>query len=677
MRDMIRSLVQGYRALRPFAPVAPYPRQGDVLLLLAATVLVVQLHPLLPPWWVRLIAISLCLWRVGIERVGWPMPSRFLRWALTGAVFVIVLSQFHGLHGRNAGTVFLMLLIGLKGLEMRHYRDVMVVVFLVWWVTLTGFLFSQSPMTAACGLLSSGLALTALIRMNQSGSTPRRRVTHDALGMLSLALPIMLGLYLLFPRIQGGLWGAPNDPLIGRMGLTEEVSPGSILHLLENDEVAFRAQFDGPAPPVEERYWRALVLESTDGRTWRRGVMKDQSTPLAVMQESKPIRYTTTFEPSNKRWLPALDWPVTVPPGTRSGYGHVLASTTNLLSSLRLELTSDRVFSTTRLEEIEKRANLQLAIPPTPRVKALVAQWRSLASNPAEVVRRALGHFQSESFYYSLSPASLGDRPVDQFMFDTREGYCEHYASAFTTLMRVAGIPARMVVGYMGGEVNDVLGYVVVRQSDAHAWSEVWLPASGWTRVDPTAAIAPERIRYGIDLLRSIDALGWSIGDVPRDAMLGLLQRGHWDNGLRWVKHRFDAANYGWNKWVMDFGPEQQFVFLRTVGLDQFGRPLLLLLLVIVVGLLLWVGQSLLSMGRLTSDPLQRAYQYFLRRMGRLGLTKHAFEGPLDFAERAIQERPDCERSIRAVTQRYVAARYGLSQPVSVASEIRRLTRSL
>jgi hypothetical protein len=159
--------------------------------------------------------------------------------------------------------------------------------------------------------------------------------------------------------------------------------------------------------------------------------------------------------------------------------------------------------------------------------------------------------------------------------------------------------------------------------------------------------------------------------------MLGLLQRGHWDHGLRWVKHRFDAANYGWNKWVMDFGPEQQFVFLRTVGLDQFGRPLLLLLLVIVVGLLLLVGQSLLSMGRLTSDPLQRAYQYFLRRMGRLGLTKHSFEGPLDFAERAIQERPDCERSIRAVTQRYVAARYGLSQPVSVASEIRRLTRLL
>ena len=163
--------------------------------------------------------------------------------------------------------------------------------------------------------------------------------------------------------------------------------------------------------------------------------------------------------------------------------------------------------------------------------------------------------------------------------------------------MRVAGIPARMVVGYMGGEVNDVFGYVVVRQSDAHAWSEVWLPASGWTRVDPTAAIAPERIRYGIDLLRSIEALGWSIRDVPRDAMLGLLQRGLWDHGLRWVKHRIDAANYSWNKWVMGFGPQQQFVFLRTMGLDQFGRPLVLLLLVIVVALLLLVGQGLLSMG--------------------------------------------------------------------------------
>ena len=677
MRDTIRSLVQSYRVLRPFEPIVPYPSQGAVLILLVATALVVQLHPLVPPWWVRLIAISLCLWRVGIERVGWPMPSRFLRWALTGAVLVGVLIQFHGLTGRDAGTVFLMLLIGLKGLEMRHYRDVMVVVFLVWWVTLTGFLFSQTPMTAACGLLSSGLALIALIRMNESSAAPRRRVIHDTVGMLSLALPIMLGLYLLFPRVQGGLWGAPLDPLIGRLGLTEEVSPGSIQQLLESDEVVFRAQFDELAPPVEERYWRALVLESTDGRAWRRGVLKDQSTSLAVIQKSKPIRYTTTFEASNKRWLAALDWPVTVPPGTRSGYGHVLASTTDLVSPLRLELTSDRVFSTASLGELERRANLQLAMPPTPRIKALVTQWQSLASDRAEVVNRALGYFQSEPFYYSLSPPLLGDRPVDQFMFDTREGYCEHYASAFTTLMRVAGIPARMVVGYMGGEVNDVFGYVVVRQSDAHAWSEVWLPASGWTRVDPTAAIAPERIRYGVDLLRSIEALGWSIRDVPREAMLGLLQRGLWDHGLRWVKHRFDAANYSWNKWVMGFGPQQQFVFLRTMGLDQFGRPLVLLLLVIVVALLLLIGQGLLSMGRSTSDPLQRAYHYFLRRMGRLGLTKHSFEGPLDFAERAIQERPDCERSIRAVTQRYVAARYGLSKPGSVVGEIRRLTRSL
>ena len=271
MRDTIRSLVQSYRVLRPFEPIVPYPSQGAVLILLLATALVVQLHPLVPPWWVRLIAISLCLWRVGIERVGWPMPSRFLRWALTGAVLVGVLIQFHGLTSRDAGTVFLMLFIGLKGLEMRHYRDVMVVVFLVWWVTLTGFLFSQTPMTAACGLLSSGLALIALIRMNESSAAPRRRVIHDTVGMLSLALPIMLGLYLLFPRVQGGLWGAPLDPLIGRLGLTEEVSPGSIQQLLESDEVVFRAQFDELAPPVEERYWRALVLESTDGRTWRRG----------------------------------------------------------------------------------------------------------------------------------------------------------------------------------------------------------------------------------------------------------------------------------------------------------------------------------------------------------------------------------------------------------------------
>ncbi|MDP6399012.1 MAG: DUF3488 and transglutaminase-like domain-containing protein [Arenicellales bacterium] len=662
---------------RPFFPQSVYPGRDSILLLLIATLVTVQLHPAMPPWWVRAAALGLFLWRLGIERLGWPVPGRLILWMLAGLAVAAMLAGFHTFVGRDAGSVFLMLLLGLKTLEMRSRRDVMTVVFLIWWVTLTGFLFSQSPATAAAGLISGGLALTVLLRINQPRSVLGRRFSRDGGSMILLAVPIMLGMYLLFPRIQGGLWGLPDDALSARTGLTDEVRPGSIQHLLLNDAVAFRVRFSGAVPAPEKRYWRALVLESSDGQSWQRGALHKQPASLDLNRRPMPVHYTTTFEASPNKWLPVLDLPATRPPGTIARYGHVLESEKTLSGPLQLTLLSYPDAQTGALNPEERRINQQLAYPPTARVAALVARWQSEAGDPSSLVRSALRHFREESFFYSLSPPMLGPRPVDELLFETREGYCEHYATAFTTLMRVAGIPARLVVGYMGGEINEAGGYLVVRQSDAHAWSEVWIAGSGWTRVDPTAAIAPERIRYGTEMLRWIDAEGWIIGNVSVAALRGLLERDRWDRGVRWLRHRWDAVNYGWNEWVVAYGPARQYQLLRALGLDRPSLSRLILLLAGVSIVLLLLVQGLLSIRRSARDPVSSAYLRFLHRLARHGVSKGASEGPVDFAQRAVRQLPALTEPITEISRVYVAARYGTALPPGAASRIRRLTRAL
>ena len=662
---------------RPFSPQSVYPGRAGVLLLLVAVLLAVQLHPAMPPWWVRAAVLGLFLWRWAIEHLGWRVPGKMVLWTLGGVAVAAVLVEFHTFTGRDAGSILLMLLTGLKTLEMRGRRDVMTVVFLVWWLILTGFLFSQSPATALTGLISGGLALAVLLYINQPRSNFRKRFTRDGGSMVLLAVPIMLVLYLLFPRIQGGLWGLPDDSLSGRTGLTDEVRPGSIQYLLLNDEVAFRVRFSGPVPAPEKRYWRALVLENSDGQSWQRGVLHKRPASLEIQSGSLAVPYTTTFEAGPDKWLPVLDLPATHPPGTFARYGHVLESKDKLTSPLRLSLLSYSDARTGALDPQERHINQQLAKPPTARVAALVTRWKSGAKDTSSLVDNVLRHFREEPFFYSLSPPMLGPRPVDELLFETREGYCEHYAAAFTTLMRIAGIPARLVVGYMGGQINEVGGYLVVRQSDAHAWSEVWIEGSGWTRVDPTAAIAPERIRYGTDMLRWIDAEGWIIGNVPMPALHGLLDRSRWQRGVRWLQHRWDAVNYGWNEWVMAYGPERQYQLLQTLGLKQPNLTRMIVLLVGVSIVLLLLVQGLLSIRRTARDPVSRAYLLFLRRLARHGISKGTSEGPVDFARRAVRQLPALSSPISEISRVYVEARYGTAVPAGAASTIRRLTRSL
>jgi len=635
-----------------------YPDRSTFYWLIATGVLV--LAPLVPHVSLGLwgVIAGLFAWRYAMVARAWRAPGRILRLGLVALVLVLVYRHYHTLIGRDAGIALLAGLLALKILELKNQRDAMLCVFLLYFLMLGGFLYSQS-IGLAVYLPVAALAATAtLARIALPGSTlDGRRALRLAGGLLFKALPIMLIMYLLFPRIQGSLWGLPHDAYSELTGMSDEMTPGSINQLSQSDEVAFRVSFQGPPPATKDLYWRVLVLWDSDGRRWSRG--PPASWPAFSFQSlDAPLAYEVSFEPSNKPWLPALDLPGSVPDGLRMRPGYVMERNQPVRERLRYQLVSYSRYNTGGLEPAEQRRALRLSPGASPRARELARRWRAPAPGDAAIVTTALAHFRSQEFFYTLEPPLLGDDPVDEFLFDTRRGFCEHYAAAFVTLMRAAGIPSRVVVGYQGGEFNAAGDYMIVRQLDAHAWAEVWLADRGWVRVDPTSAVAPERIEYGAEALRRLASRGQRFGELPPDALSLALGRSWFEGLYRRGRLGLDAVNNTWNRWVLDYTKERQETLLRNLGFERATRTALVSALGVVVAAVLALLALFMWRADRSADPARAAYEQFCRKLARIGLTRAAHEGPLDFARRCGRKRPDLKPAIDAVTRSYVGVRY-------------------
>ena len=635
---------------------APHPDRYTTHWLLAGVLLVLAPHAAYQPLWLSLGIVALLAWRAMITQRAWPMPGRLLRTVLTLLMALLVYYHYHTIFGRDAGIALMSGMLTLKLLELRNQRDYLLAAFLLYFLILANFLYSQSLWLAAY-LLATVLVCTAtLVRLAQPGAEARYAL-RLAGRLLLQALPLMLLMYLLFPRIQGSLWGLPQDAHGGITGMSDEMRPGSINQLNQSDAVAFRVTFRGAVPANTDLYWRSLVLWQTDGRVWSRG---DRSLPVthAFEERGTPVNYLITFEASNQPWLAALDLPAAPPSNLHLLPGFVLTAGAPVRERLRYALTSWPRYRTGELSERERTAALQLPVDIGERTRGLARQWRAQSSNDADVVKAALNYFHNENFSYTLQPPLLGDQPVEEFLFEVRRGYCEHYASALVTLMRAAGIPARAVVGYQGGEFNPSGNYLIVRQSDAHAWAEVWLAGRGWVRVDPTAAVAPERIEYGADALRRLANQGAAFGQLPAEAVRRALSLG-WLEGLALRSNQlWDAVDAIWNEWVLDYSAERQQQLLRRLG---FTAPSPLLMVELLAGLsaLLLLGYAVYGWRMPASDPVVRAYQKFCRRLARVGLVRSPHEGAQDFSRRCVQRRPDMAEGIARITQHYVRLRYG------------------
>ncbi len=621
---------------------------GALPWLLATAVATVAPHAEhLPPWLTLLVAAAL-LWRAWLWQRRQTLPPRWLLALLVLGAIAAIGWQFRSLFGRDAGVAMLVLFMALKPLEMHTRRDALVVVMLGYFLLLTHYFYSQSIPTGLWLLAACTLLTAALLRLH-GGAQPFSAIARRAGILLLQALPFMFILYLLFPRVSGPLWGLPQDAHAGRSGLSNEMAPGSISNLILSGAIAFRSRFADELPEKSELYWRGPVFDEYDGLTWRAAAPVGNAAPAEPVIEArgKTHAYTSILEAHNQRWLLALDVPTSLPADS------ALAPTLAALAREPLRLRSRFSFASSvdyRANRVEAPATLQqaLTLPAqlNPRARALADEWKSRP--PQQIAERALTMFRTQDFHYTLRPPLLAAHAVDEFLFDTRRGFCEHYASAFVFLMRAAGVPARVVAGYQGGEVNPVDGYLVVRQSDAHAWAEIWLAGEGWVRIDPTAAVAPSRIEQGI--AAALPAGEPLPGIVRLDA-----------DWLRQLRNRWEAANNTWNQWVLGYNPQRQREVLSRLGLPDPDWQKMSAALAVLCALALAVVALWTLPRRRPADPVQRAWQRYCRELGRRGVRRAAWEGPLDFAQRVARARPDLAALTRQAAETYAGLRYGRS----------------
>jgi protein-glutamine gamma-glutamyltransferase len=638
-------------------------------LVFVASVLLIA--PFAPAWCV-LIALAAAAWRI-LVALGHIKPvkripgMRFMLGAVTAALVIAVAVNFRTLNGLAAGTALLLVMGALKLLESRSRRDDGIVTGVALFMVLASALAAQSLMRMPLYLLTlwGACAAIALIADHGGALAPRAALRLSARA-LAMSVPLAAACFVFFPRLEGQFWALQRSNE-ATTGLTDEMSPGNISRIAADYEPAFRVRFDGPRPPQSSLYWRGIVLNDFDGFTWRRDPLKYYpSVPVEMLGE--PLRYRITLEPSNQRWLFALD---TVDRVSRQDVrmarqDRQLTMMEPITSVLTYDATS--YLATRRAGELSKfgrRFETMLPLERNPRARSLALDLRARTRSDAEFARAVLDWFRDNGLEYTIEPGVTTIDSVDTTLFDSKRGFCGHFASAYATMMRAAGVPARIVTGYLGGEWNPVGEYFIVNQSDAHAWTEIWLDESGWTRIDPTAVVAPERLTRGI-------------ADLLADSMPAttVFMHSEWVNRLR---HLWDGAGHWWQERVVDFNLRAQMDLLRRLGIDtpswqHLGWAF-------TVGLLTWIAWVSLtlrrSVARAKPDRIGRAWIRATRKLARVAPARAPAEGPMEFAQRVGTQRPDLAERIVALAAMYARLRFGRDASHQDVARFEREVRNL
>jgi protein-glutamine gamma-glutamyltransferase len=624
----------------------------------------VLLHADRMPLWASASALALVGWRVANARSGW-YPGLAVRAVLALCLVVLVLVRFHTLNGLAAGTTLLMLMGALKLLETRRPRDQLVLLAAALFLLLAACLDRQELARTPWYAAHTWLCCSALAVVAYPAFTPGAALRLAGRALL-IALPLALVLFVFFPRLPGAFWAIPRGEL-ALTGLSETMNPFGIGQLASSYDPAFRVRFAGPPPPPEERYWRGPVLHEFDGYSWGRGYgMFQGGQPLQFV--GRPYRYQVELEPTYRRFWFALDLPAQSPdPRVLITADRQLLAAEPVNTAITYQgLSYTQARSTLPLAAEQRRTDTALPAGGNPRSRALAQQLRAVAASDAAYVQSVLGFLRSGGFVYSLEPEVLGANPVDEFLFRTRTGFCGHYASAFVVLMRAAGVPARVVTGYLGGELNPIGGYILVRQSDAHAWAEVWLTGRGWTRIDPTAVVAPERLREGIPEL------------LPQalSARARLLHASPW---LAALLQRWDAANVWWGEHVVKFDYGSQLGLLERLGIRAPDARLLgftfMGALCVWLAAIGWYFGRNAPLGR--PDALARAYQRLCRKIAQVGGARLPHEGPLGFAAALRAQRPELASLVTPLLERYAQLRYGPVRSSTRGADIAEFARGV
>lgn len=664
--------------LNPALRLRALPRDArDTLFLLLVIGWVVLPHVHNLPWWCSLLVAGVLAWRGSIALAGRPLPGRMWLVVLLAVTLAGTWLSHRTLLGRDAGVTLIVALLALKTLELRAKRDAFVIFFLGFFTMLTNFFFSQSLAVAAMMLVALLGLLTALVNAHMPvGRPPLREAARTAGWMALLGAPVMAVLFVLFPRFAP-LWGIPSDAMSGRSGLSGQMTIGSVARLALDESVAFRVRFDGDPPAQPDLYFRGPVFTEFDGREWRpllpRLALRYPPPRILDPQltvSGPPVRYEVTLEPHNRPWLLTLDATPQAPvgPGLEAAMSHELQW---VASRPVVDLLRYRAVGHVNFRHGPQRRSVMLPeytqLPPgfNPRTIALAGQLQR--ENPSgdalALVQAAMRQLRTGGYTYTLAPGVYGQHTADEFWFDRKEGFCEHIASSFAVLMRAMSIPARVVTGYQGGEMNTLDGYWTVRQSDAHAWTEVWLEGRGWTRVDPTSAVAPGRTGSFQRLQAPRGVLASAMESVNPN--LAALMRSAWE-----------AMNNRWNQWILNYTQSRQLNLLKDLGFESPGWEDLARVLIALVVLVALGGAAWSWWDRMQHDPWLRLLARARKRLRQDGVEAGPATPPRALAQLAATRYGANARGLEQWLLKLEAQRYARSRGDSL-SALRREFRQL
>jgi len=656
------------KKLKPTSPNLPIPAGALTWLMVCLFITIIWHTWHIPelPVWVFLVVIPMSIFsyrRIIKEK---PLPAPALRIGLTLASVAGIVLTFGYPLGRDPGIASLILLSSLKLMELKSRRDFMFIVFMCYFLIFGNFLYDQSLPDLTFMIADFILITIAVLRLNHP---IKERVKSSYLLKFSLrlfffALPFTVMLFLLFPRVYGAFWNFPREKRIYESGFRDSLQPGDVAELALSKTTAFKVEFpDNNMPKQRNLYFRGLVLWFTNGKTWYQGRI-----PSTIKRNSdyrkKGILQYITLQPHNEQWLFALDRPVGVQRWVKTLPGNIYQSIWKLETPYRYGVISRFDGGLQFLPKVHREWAMQLPTDINPKIIKLGQKWRTNSASDNDVIKQAQDYFQSQGFAYSLSPGQMNPNdPLGDFLFNRRQGFCEHYAAVFTILMRAAGIPSRVVVGYQGGEYNPIGKYLEVRQSDAHAWSEVWLEekalkgTTGWERIDPTAWVSPDRIEYGLEMSLTLSK---QLNDSDRDQAIQDALKGNFFKRIwKFIKNNWENVKYKWDTWIITYDIWRQRDFLRDLGFGRVSRWSLLVIAIIFLFIFLFILSLFMRRKTQSKDPLLKHYQEFCRKLERAGLQRMRWEGPVHFKQRATKKFPQKAGIIQQITNLFVQLRYG------------------
>lgn len=660
---------------KPAEPIQFQSSRTGMYFLLAGLVVVLLPHISHLPLWTTLSCFCLVMWRLLYEQKRLPLPNRLGIYLIFALIIIGVLASYFTIVGREAGTALLISLICLKLLEIKSLRDISLIVQLAFFAIVITFLFSQSIFVAVSMLVALVLLITSLISYQHAKTTQNRQPDDEkshlllAVKMLLYAVPLTIVIFIFFPRTNVPLWGLPHDAFSARTGLSNSMTPGEISNLVNNDAVAFRVKFHSRVPAPAKRYWRGPVFWKFDGRTWSAPeTQRLLIRKIPLVQPTDPVEYTVTLEPENNYWLFALDQPGIIPPDAFMTTEMQLLSRKPIHHLLRYRMKSYLRSTVPWIGGLPAKRYLQVPKNAAPRARAYIKKLMQRYPDKTNLIKAVLNRFRNKNYFYTRHPPQMSGDPTDAFLFDTKRGYCEHYASSFTVLMRLAGIPARVVTGYQGGEMNPLSNYMIVRQSDAHAWSEIYLKNKGWVRIDPTAVIPPSNIEDAGD----IDHFRSELTDS------NYLPNKNWfTESVRQLQYAWDLVNNSWNQWVIGYNNQSQKSLFRAIGIPEITWLGLSYVLFSTLGFfIILIAHNIFQSQRIKRTTVDKIYQRFLKKLRPFNIQKSPTEGALSFAQRVANKFPGQAPALMHIATLYNQARYA-NAPSTTLNDLNHAVQTL